>query len=150
MRDSATRAAIFELSGTVDVAAATAAWDEALKASAWNGTPVWIHGDMQSGNLLAQDGRLSAVIDFGCLGVGDPACDLMVAWNLFSADARDIFRVELEADSATWARGRGWALSVGLIALPYYRTTNPALARISRFAIEQVLAAHARDGRSRV
>ncbi|HCO01765.1 MAG TPA: phosphotransferase, partial [Actinobacteria bacterium] len=69
------------------------------------GPPVWIHGDLQSGNLLAQHGRITAVIDFGGLGVGDPACDLMVAWNLLSAETRDVFRAALTVDDATWARG---------------------------------------------
>ncbi len=92
--------------------------------------------------LLAVEGRLSAVIDFGCLGVGDPACDLIVAWNLLSAETRDVFRAALLVDDATWARGRGWALSVGLIALPYYQSTNPVLAGISRYAINEALADH--------
>jgi aminoglycoside phosphotransferase (APT) family kinase protein len=94
--------------------------------------------------LLVVRGRLSAVIDFGCLGVGDPACDLQVAWNFLSAGSRRIFRAALQVDDATWARGRGWALSVGLIALPYYRTTNPVLARVAQRAIEEVLADHRR------
>jgi aminoglycoside phosphotransferase (APT) family kinase protein len=72
--------------------------------------------------------------------VGDPACDLIVAWNLLSAETRAVFRAELPVDDATWARGRGWALSVGLIALPYYQSTNPVLADISRRAIAEVLA----------
>ena len=123
------------------IGAAALVWDAALQARTWNDAPVWIHGDLQSGNLLAQHGRLRAVIDFGCLGVGDPACDLIVAWNLFSAESRNAFRGALNVDEATWVRGRGWALSVGLIALPYYQTTNPELARISRYAVEEVLAA---------
>lgn len=86
------------------------------------------------------EGRLSAVIDFGCVGVGDPACDAMAAWTYFSAETRDAYRAALPVDDATWARGRGWALSVGLIALPYYVTTNPVLAGIGRRAIEEVLA----------
>ena len=139
VRDDSTRAAISALQGIIDTEAATLAWEAALQAPAWDGVPVWIHGDLQSGNLLAVKGRLSAVIDFGCLGVGDPACDLMVAWNLFSAGTRGVFRDSLTVDEATWARGRGWALSVGLIALPYYQHTNPVLAGISRYAIEQVL-----------
>ena len=102
--------------------------------------PVWLHGDLQAGNLLARDGRLSGVIDFGCLGVGDPACDVMPAWAYLSADAREAFRAALPVDDATWARGRGWALSVGLIALPYYEHTNPGLAAIGRRAIDEVLA----------
>lgn len=139
-RDRQTRAAIAALDGLLDTGAATAAWEAALRAPAWQGPPVWLHGDLQSGNLLAQQGRLSAVIDFGCLGVGDPACDVMAAWTFFSAEARDVFRAGLPVDEATWARGRGWALSFGLIALPYYRDTNPGLAGIARHAIDEVLA----------
>jgi aminoglycoside phosphotransferase (APT) family kinase protein len=74
--------------------------------------------------------------------VGDPACDLAVAWNFLSAATRDVFRTALQVDDATWARGRGWALSIGLIALPYYQSTNPVLANISRRAIDEVLADH--------
>jgi len=144
MRDTHTRAAIATLHGTLDTDAATAAWEAALQSPAWSGPPVWIHGDLQSGNLLAQQGRLSAVIDFGCLGVGDPACDLQVAWNLLSTETRNVFRAALQVDDATWARGRGWALSVGLIALPYYQSTNPVLADISRHAIDEALADHER------
>jgi aminoglycoside phosphotransferase (APT) family kinase protein len=95
-----------------------------------------VHG----GNLLAHRGRLSAVIDFGCLGVGDPACDLMPAWIFFSAETRDAFRAAVPVDDATWARGRGWALSVGLIALPYYELTNPVFAGIARHAVDEALA----------
>ena len=143
-RDAPTRAAIASLSGQIDEAGATAAWDTALRAQAWHGPPVWIHGDLHAGNLLVHQGRLSAVIDFGCLGVGDPACDVMVAWNLLSAETRGDFRAALPVDDATWARGRGWALSVGLIALPYYQRTNPILAGIARYAIAEAVADHAR------
>jgi aminoglycoside phosphotransferase (APT) family kinase protein len=142
MRDPQTRAAIATLHGMLDADAVTTAWAAALQAPAWRGPPVWIHGDLQSGNLLAHQGRLSAVIDFGCLGVGDPACDLIVAWNFLSAETRDVFRTALPVDDATWARGRGWALSVGLIALPYYQSTNPVLAGMSRRAIDAILADH--------
>jgi aminoglycoside phosphotransferase (APT) family kinase protein len=128
------------LHGTLDTDAVTAAWEAALQTPVWHGSPVWIHGDLQSGNLLSVQGKLSAVIDFGCLGVGDPACDLIVAWNLLSTETRDVFRAALGGDDATWARGRGWALSVGLIALPYYQNTNPVLAGIARYAIGEVLA----------
>lgn len=140
MRDAGTRAAIAALEGVLDTDAATTAWEAALRASPWDQPPVWLHGDLQSGNLLVVQGQLSAVIDFGCLGVGDPAVDLIVAWNLFSGDARDAFREALAVDDATWARGRGWALSVALIALPYYRDSNPVLAGISRRAIDAVLS----------
>lgn len=143
-RDVETRAAIAACACTIDVAATTAAWEAALGAAAYTGAPRWLHGDLHAGNLLAVRGRLSAAIDFGCLGVGDPASDLMVAWNLFSAPARAAFRATLPVDDATWARGRGWALSVALIALPYYQHSNPALAGIARHAIAEVLTD--RDG----
>ena len=141
-RDFQTRAAIASLHGMLDTGAVTAAWEVDLHAPAWGSPPLWIHGDLQSGNLLAVEGRLTAVIDFGCLGVGDPACDYQVAWNLLSGEARDVFRTTLSVDDAAWARGRGWALSVGLIALPYYQSSNPILAGIARHAIEEVLADH--------
>ena len=94
-RDARTRAVIASLAGEIEVDAVTAAWEAALQAPEWNGPPVWIHGDLQSGNLLAMEGRLSAVIDFGCLGVGDPACDVMTAWLYLSAETRDVFRAAL-------------------------------------------------------
>ena len=140
MRDERTREAIATLRGTLDVDAVTAVWNAAIEAAAWHGPPVWIHGDLQSGNLLVVHGRLCAVIDFGCLGVGDPACDVMAAWMFLSAETRDVFRDVLNVDKATWARGRGWALSVGLIALPYYQSTNPVLAGIARRAINETLS----------
>jgi aminoglycoside phosphotransferase (APT) family kinase protein len=89
---------------------------------------------------LVQKGRLSAVIDFGGLGVGDPACDMLIAWTFLSTEARDIFRSTLSVDDATWERGRGWALSFGLIAFDYYQDTNPVLARIAKRAIEEAFA----------
>jgi aminoglycoside phosphotransferase (APT) family kinase protein len=144
MRDARTRAAIASLDGTLNADAVTAAWDAALQAPEWHGPPVWLHGDLQPGNLLALGGQLSAVIDFGCLGVGDPACDVMTAWLFLSAETRDLFRAALPVDDATWARARGWALSVGLIALPYYQSTNPVLASIARHAIDEALADHQR------
>ena len=88
-RDAPTRTAIDELHGIVDTAAVAAAWERALQADAWDGPPVWIHGDLLSGNLLCVDGRLSAVIDFSCLGVGDPACDLIPAWCVLPADSEE-------------------------------------------------------------
>lgn len=139
-RDGATRLAIASLHGKIDQDAATAAWEHALNAAVWDLPPVWIHGDLQSGNLLARAGRLTAVIDFGVLGIGDPACDLAVAWNLFGPEARTVFQANVDVDEASWNRGRGWALSIGLIALPYYEQSNPALAAVARQAIEQVTA----------
>lgn len=140
LRDTATRDAIAACASLIDTHAALAAWEAALAAPVWQGPPVWLHGDLQSGNLLARNGRLTAVIDFGALTVGDPACDLMVAWNLFTAGSRAVFREAIGVDDATWARGRGWGLSPELVALPYYRDTNPGLASIARHAIAEVLA----------
>lgn len=94
------------------------------------------------GNLLVKGGRLSAVIDFGCMGVGDPACDLIVAWTLFSGESRNVFRAALSVDNATWARGRGWALSWALIFIPYYLDSNPAGVSTARHTIDEVLADH--------
>lgn len=141
--DADTRAAIEELRGIpqegVDCAAATAVWDEALRAPGWDGPPVWLHADLMPGNLLVDGGRLTSVIDFGCLGVGDPACDLFPAWNLLPAPAREVFREALDVDDATWMRGRGRTLSQALIALPYYRRTNPSMAHNARHVIRAVL-----------
>lgn len=145
-RDMETRAAIIALGDVIDASAAGAAWEAALRAPVWSGNPVWIHGDLQAGNLLARDGRLSAVIDFGLLGVGDPACDAMAAWTLFSGASRSAFRAALRVDEATWARGRGWALSFGLIALPYYQSTNLSLAAIARRTVAEVLVEQAQIG----
>ncbi|GHF05376.1 phosphotransferase [Streptomyces morookaense] len=142
--DAATRAAIEELRGipqeAVDCDAVTAVWEDALRAPARDGPPVWLHADLMPGNLLVNgDGRLTSVIDFGCTGIGDPACDLFPAWNLLPARARDIFREALGVDDATWRRGRGRTLSQALIALPYYRRSNPAMACNARYVIRAVL-----------
>jgi aminoglycoside phosphotransferase (APT) family kinase protein len=139
-RDAATRQAIAALTGLIDIDAAGAAWQEALQTPGWHDRPVWIHGDLMPGNLLLSHGRLTGVIDFGGLGVGDPACDLIVAWNLFRGASRKAFRDALTVDDATWVRGRGWALSVALIQLPYYLTTNPVIAANARHVIAEVLA----------
>ena len=127
----------------IDTEAVTAAWDAALKTAAWDRPPVWIHGDLLPGNLLfGEGGRLSGVIDFGGLGVGDPACDLMVAWTFFSGASRNAFRAALSVDDATWARGRGWALSWALIYIPYYLDSNPLGVSAARNTIDEVLADH--------
>lgn len=138
--DRLTRRAIANLADDIDAAAARAVWDAALRAPVWTAPPAWVHGDLQAGNLLFRQGRLRAVIDFGLLGVGDPACDLIVAWMLLSADTRGVFRAALSVGDATWMRGRGWALYAGVIALDYYRDTNPTLATTCRRAIREVLA----------
>jgi aminoglycoside phosphotransferase (APT) family kinase protein len=94
--------------------------------------------------MLVEGGRLSAVIDWGCLGVGDPACDVMAAWKVLTADTRDVFRAALPVDESTWARARGWALSQALVALSYYTLeTNPVLVLEARRWMAEVLADHA-------
>ncbi|HWH67278.1 MAG TPA: aminoglycoside phosphotransferase family protein [Gaiellales bacterium] len=140
-RDAATREAIVQLNGVVDTRAVTAAWEASVRAPTWQRPGVWIHGDLLSGNVLVDGrGRLRAVIDFGCMVVGDPACDVMAAWTLFEAEGREAFRSAIGVDDATWARGRGWALSFALIALPYYMHTNPVFVRDARHVIREVLA----------
>ena len=141
-RDRSTREAIAGCEDMIDVGAVTAAWESALEVPDWQGEPIWFHGDLQGGNLLFREGKLSAVIDWGGLGMGDPAADLIVAWYFLSADTRGVFRATLGVDDATWARGRGLALSVALLVLPYYRVTNPVLTELSRRAIAEVLDDH--------
>ena len=112
--DAETREAIAALGDAVDARVVTAVWVRAL-AAPWSGAPVWVHGDLTAENLLVVDGRLSAVIDFGCLGVGDPACDLTMAWTFFSGESRAVFRDQLPFDEGTWARARAWALWKDLV-----------------------------------
>jgi aminoglycoside phosphotransferase (APT) family kinase protein len=139
-RDQDTRAAIAECGGLIDTELATEAWQAALRLPPYDGEPQWFHGDLKPDNLLVRQGELSAVLDWGCLAIGDPAVDQIIAWNFLTGEARQAFRSALAADDASWARGRGWALSIGLVALPYYRHTNPELAAVSAFQIRQVLA----------
>ena len=143
--DAETRRAIETLDGRIDADLATEVWEAALQ-STWRDLPVWVHGDFAAGNLLLDRGRLSAVIDFGCSAVGDPACDLTIAWTLLSGESRDAFRAALPADSATWARGRGWALWKGLITLAEHLDTDPLKAGEARRVIDEVLADHNRAG----
>ena len=103
---------------------------------------VWTHGDLFSTNLLIYRGELSAVIDFGDFGLGDPACDLLPAWGLFSGENRIRFRAELKVDQPTWTRGRGWALSISVLALQHYRHVNPQLTAMANTVIGEVLADH--------
>ncbi|GLZ81552.1 hypothetical protein Afil01_63590 [Actinorhabdospora filicis] len=138
-RDAATREAIAAVSGVYDTGALTRVWDEALAAPEWSGPPVWFHGDMHNGNLLIVDGRLTAVLDFGGLGVGDPACDLVVAWTLFEPDARAEFRRLIGLDDDAWTRGRGWAISTGLSAYTAYADTRPDIAEATTRQITEAL-----------
>jgi aminoglycoside phosphotransferase (APT) family kinase protein len=142
--DAETRQALAVLDGRIDTRAAREVWESALDA-AWHGPPVWFHGDVAWGNLLVEEGRLSAVIDFGTSGVGDPSCDLAISWTLFGGRSREAFRAVLQPDDATWARGRGWTLWKALITLA--GSPNPALQdpREPRRVIEEVLADYYRS-----
>jgi len=143
--DAETRQAIAILAREIDSVAATAVWDAGLKSN-WSRAPVWLHGDMSAGNLLLREGRLSAVIDFGMLAIGDPACDLAIAWSLFSGDSREIFRRTLPLDSGTWARGRSWALWKALIVAAGLSETNALETARCWRVIEEALEDRSIDG----
>ncbi|MFF8958562.1 aminoglycoside phosphotransferase family protein [Streptomyces sp. NPDC014894] len=138
--DETVRRSIALLGDRVDGAAALRSWEESLAAPAWAGRETWLHGDLLAGNLLVVDGRLSAVIDFGCFNVGDPACDLQPAWNVFEGKSRERFLTELRADEAARLRGRGWVLFQTVAAQAYYWDTNPGMIRQTSHALAQVLA----------
>ncbi|MFN3979859.1 MAG: aminoglycoside phosphotransferase family protein [Caldilinea sp.] len=136
--DAETRRAIHDLQGRIDAAAATAVWEAALSSS-WQTAPVWVHGDVAASNLLVRAGKLCAVIDFGTCGVGDPACDLVIAWTFLSGASRDAFRSALLLDDATWARGRGWALWKALILLAGHVQTSDFEAARAQRTFDEVL-----------
>ena len=140
-RNGQTQEAIKSLSGRIDEKAVTDAWDAAVLA-AEDTDPTWIHGDLLPGNLLFDKGRLIGVIDFGGLGVGDPACDLMPAWSFLSPKARQIFRECLEVQPSTWIRGRGWALSQALVFVPYYLGKRPLGVSNALRVINEIVAEH--------
>jgi aminoglycoside phosphotransferase (APT) family kinase protein len=144
--DDQTRKAIEELRASINGAAALAIWEQALAAE-WTNPPVWLHGDVAAGNLLVRDGRLSAVIDFGILGVGDPACDLAIAWTLLHGEARAAFREALPLDQGTWARGRGWTIWKALIvAAGLPGSSEEEMAR-SRAIIDDLVGEHTTSSR---
>lgn len=144
--DAETREALAALDGHIDTGLAAEVWEAAL-ASRWDGPPVWFHGDAQPGNLLLDSaGRLSAVIDFGTSGVGDPACDTTIAWTFFSGESRRVFKERLPVDEATWTRGRGWAIWKAMIVLVPALDTDPADAEFTKGVIASILADH-RDAR---
>lgn len=137
--DEMVRRGVAGLRGELDAAAIIEAWERVMVVADHVDAPVWFHGDLSYLNLLARDGQLSAVIDWGTCGVGDPAIDTTIAWSLFPANARRAYRDALDVDDATWERGKGWVLT-GVYGVPYYRDTNPALVADKVRAIEAVLA----------
>lgn len=138
--DIVTRTAIESARSVIKYEAASAAWDLALQAPAWAGTPVWIHTDLLRPNLLVRGGRLSAVIDFGAAGVGDPAADVVPAWSVFGPAGRAAYRAALAVDDGTWNRARGYALHQAALIIPYYRETNPDFVAMATRTVEQVIA----------
>lgn len=143
LRDQTTRKAITACGQWIDAAAATTAWETALDAPVWTGRPVWIHGDLAAGNMIFRHARLVALIDWACMAVGDPACDLIVAWELLDERARSTLRSEMAIDDATWERARGWTLSTAVGALAYYERSNPFMADQARHKLRTLLGDHA-------
>ena len=140
--DDQARSAIAALGGRINTGAADRVWSAAL-STRWERPPVWVHGDVAIGNLLLNRGSLAAVIDFGQLAVGDPACDLAIAWTLLRGDNREAFRTTLALDSSTWQRGRAWALWKAMIVAAGMTTTNADEGMLCWQVIDEVLAEHA-------
>ncbi|WP_239162603.1 aminoglycoside phosphotransferase family protein [Paractinoplanes rishiriensis] len=139
--DDETRRCLATLTGVVDTERATRVWETAL-ACQWRGSPVWFHGDVAAGNLLVSGGDLAAVIDFGTSGVGDPACDLVIAWTDFTGESRRVFHAAMEQDEGTWARARGWLLWKSLLVLSQVSGTAPEQAAVHHQLINEVLTDH--------
>jgi aminoglycoside phosphotransferase (APT) family kinase protein len=137
--DEWVRYSLSESARLTDTVTLTRLWERCLATPLQAGPDVWIHADLMPGNLLLQDGRLAAVIDLGTVCVGDPAVDLMPAWNLLPAGARDTYRRALGVDDATWERGRGWAIVQAIGALHYYVETNPVMADTARHTLDAVM-----------
>ncbi len=142
--EAETIAAIGALADEIPVEDVTRVWADA-SASSWQCEPVWIHGDVAASNLLVRDGQLAAVLDFGSSGVGDPACDTVIAWTFLSGSSRDRFRAERDLDSGTWSRGRGWALWKALTTLAGHLETDAPEAAAPRREIARIVADYAQD-----
>jgi aminoglycoside phosphotransferase (APT) family kinase protein/RimJ/RimL family protein N-acetyltransferase len=136
--DAMVRAGMAGVDDEVDVDALLEVWDKAVAAPEHDGPPTWFHGDLSYLNVLARDGRVSGIIDWGTCGVGDPAIDMIVAWSLLPAGAREVYRDELGVSDAEWERGKGWVVT-GVFGIPYYRYTNPVLVADKVTAINAVL-----------
>ncbi|MFU8947955.1 aminoglycoside phosphotransferase family protein [Mycetocola zhadangensis] len=138
--DGSTREAIARASGLIDAERALAVWDGDSRTEPWKSSPVWIHTDLLRPNLLAHNGRLTAVLDWGGAGVGDPAADAIAAWSVFTARGRQVFRRSLGVDDATWQRARAYALHQAALIIPYYRDTNPEFMLTAVRTVREVLA----------
>jgi aminoglycoside phosphotransferase (APT) family kinase protein len=143
--DSQTQRAIEVLGGRIPRDLVTEIWHSALRES-WDRPPVWFHGDVAAGNLVVRGGVLAAVIDFGTCGVGDPACDVAIAWTLLSGASREAFRARLGVDPGTWARGRGWALWKALISYAGALHGDHAAAATATRVIDEILTEYAESG----
>jgi aminoglycoside phosphotransferase (APT) family kinase protein len=136
--DKGAREQIAKLADFIDVTRALALWDRA-STTKWNKTPVWIHGDFAIGNILIEHGKLSAVIDFGGAAVGDPACDLVIAWTYLAGKARDIFISEMDMDQDTWLRARAWALWKATFELCQISDKNSPESKTQKIIIDEVI-----------
>ncbi|WP_228001745.1 aminoglycoside phosphotransferase family protein [Nocardia australiensis] len=139
--DQQVRHCLNRLTGCIDTTTAATVWEHAL-ATECDRSPVWFHGDIAPGNLLVDHGKLTAVIDFGTCGVGDPACDLVLAWTMLSGDSREAFRSTVDQDSGTWARARGWALWKALLTLTDPDSADRDLTTRTRHLINEILTDH--------
>jgi hypothetical protein len=140
LRDKQTRDALVLCKTLFNTNVLTRIWDDALHRPLWQGRPVWVHGDLHAGNVLVDEGRITSILDWGCSGVGDPAVDLMLAWTLLSKNTRSHFKSIVNPSSDTWARGRGWAVTFGVVAFTHYRQSNPTLSDTGKRTLEQVLS----------
>ncbi|MBI2791156.1 MAG: aminoglycoside phosphotransferase family protein [Gammaproteobacteria bacterium] len=136
--DKGAREQVASLTGIIDSDKAMRLWEQACKTR-WSNTPVWVHGDFAIGNMLLQDDKLSAIIDFGGIALGDPACDLVIAWTFLKDNARDIFIREMGLDGDTWFRARGWALWKATFELCQIEDKNSPDAYMQKRIIEEVL-----------
>ena len=143
--DAQAREAADALRERLDVRRALAIWESGTR-SRWSGAPVWFHGDVEPSNLLLSNGRLCAVIDFGLAGVGDPACDLVMAWTHFEAQDRLVFRGGLDLDAETWARGRAWALWKALVVAAAQPGTDPGQVGRAERTLGRILGEPLGDG----
>lgn len=141
-RDRRVHHAIQSIASSFDPSDLHRAWEEDSQAPALAGPLRWLHGDIHAQNILLAEGRLHAIIDFGCLGIGDPACELALAWRLLPDHARSLLHTALQPDAATWRRARAWALSISVMEMQHYAATNPVLTAIAARTIREVLKDH--------